>query len=99
MILKNTFSIYKLIIITLFYIPLSANTHSELTWAMSGRTHSELDWYTIETENFNVHYHLEIEKIAKAGANISEQVLPILMKQLNIDNIPKIDIILLQRMR
>ena len=94
MILKNTFSIYKLIIITLFYIPLSANTHSELTWMMSGRTHSELDWYTIETENFNVHYHLEIEKIAEAGANISEQVLPILMKQLNIDNIPKIDIIL-----
>tara|TARA_Y100000588_G_scaffold66156_1_gene66483 strand:- start:8 stop:2914 length:2907 start_codon:yes stop_codon:yes gene_type:complete len=61
---------------------------------MSGRTHSELDWYTIETENFNVHYHLEIEKIAKAGANISEQVLPILMKQLNIDSMPKIDIIL-----
>jgi hypothetical protein len=98
MILKNIISIYKLIIITLFCIPLSANTHSELTWIgtwrMSGRTHAELNWHTIETENFNVHYHLEIEKIAKAGANISEQVLPILMKQLNIDSMPKIDIIL-----
>ena len=62
MILKNIISIYKLIIITLFCIPLSANTHSELTWRMSGRTHTELNWHTIETENFNVHYHLEIEK-------------------------------------
>tara|TARA_Y100001970_G_scaffold273445_1_gene371688 strand:- start:2807 stop:5809 length:3003 start_codon:yes stop_codon:yes gene_type:complete len=94
MILKKITPIYKLIIFTIFCVPLSANTHSELTWMMSGRTHSELTWYTIKTKNFNVHYHKEIEDIAKAGANISEQVLPILMKQLNIDDIPRIDIIL-----
>ena len=94
MALKKIISLYKLIIITLFYAALSANTHSGITWMMSGRVHTELYWYTIETQNFNIHIHAEIEKIAMEGANISEQVLPVLMKQLNISEIPKIDIIL-----
>ena len=61
---------------------------------MSNRVHSEFDWYTIKTDNFNVHYHEEIESIAIAGANIAEQVLPILMKQVNLSDTPIIDIIL-----
>ena len=61
---------------------------------MSGRVHSEFNWYTIKTENFNVHYHEEIESIAISGANIAEQVLPTLLNQINLDKIPTVDIIL-----
>ena len=64
-----------------------------LTWMMSGRIHAELDWTTMETENFRVHYHQGIEDIAKEGASISEQVLPTLLQQMDLDDIPKIDII------
>ena len=63
------------------------------TWAWSGRTHGELDWTTIETEHYRIHYHQGIENIAKEGASIAEQVRPILLQQLDLEDIPTIDII------
>ena len=63
------------------------------TWAWTYRTHGELKWNTITTKNFRIHYHDGIEQIAKEGASISEQVLPILLSQLNLNEIPTIDII------
>ena len=84
---------YKLVI----FLILSAFLYSHInhmTWLMSDRVHSEFNWYTIKTDNFNVHYHEEIESIAIAGANIAEQVLPILLQQVNLDDTPIIDIIL-----
>ena len=48
----------------------------------------------IKTDNFNVHYHEEIEKIALSSANIAEQVLPTLLKQVQLSEMPIIDIIL-----
>jgi len=66
---------------------------SQGAWQWTGRVHSELHWSTITTENFNVHYHQGIEKIAKQGASIAEQVRPILMKQVGLESLPRIDII------
>lgn len=63
------------------------------TWLWSGRVHSELKWHTIETENFRVHYHNGIEEIAIRGASMAEQVLPTLMKQMGLEEVPMIDII------
>ena len=63
------------------------------TWSWTGRTHGELDWSTIETENYRIHYHQGIENIAKEGASIAEQVRPILLKQMDLEDIPTIDII------
>jgi len=63
------------------------------TWAWTGRTHGELGWSTIETEHYRLHYHQGIENIAKEGASIAEQVRPILLQQLDLENIPTIDII------
>jgi len=65
-----------------------------LTWTWTGRVHPELDWYTISTDNFNVHYHQELDEIARQGAIIAENVLPTLLKQMELDSIPAIDIIL-----
>ena len=86
--------LYKLVIFLIFSTFLYSNINYELTWASSGRVHSEFKWYTIKTENFNVHYHEEIESIAIAGANIAEQVLPTLLEQIELDSISVIDIIL-----
>jgi hypothetical protein len=63
------------------------------TWQWTGRTHGELDWTTIETEHFRIHHHQGIENIAKEGASMAEQVRPTLLKQMNLDDIPTIDII------
>ncbi|MEC9273323.1 MAG: DPP IV N-terminal domain-containing protein [Candidatus Neomarinimicrobiota bacterium] len=63
------------------------------TWAWTYRTHGELDWNTLTTEHFRIHYHDGIEQIAKEGATISEQVLPTLLEQMDLDEIPIIDII------
>ena len=63
------------------------------TWSWTGRTHGELDWSTIETEHYRLHYHQGIEKIAKEGASIAEHVRPILLKQMDLKDIPTIDII------
>ena len=64
-----------------------------LTWAWTGRVHPELEWYTISTDNFNVHYHQDLEEIARRGAVIAEDVLPTLLKQMDLDSIPTIDIV------
>ena len=66
--------------------------HGQGTWQWSGRTHPELEWHTLTTENFNIHYHEGIDSIAHEGAIIAERVLPVLLRQLNISSIPKIDI-------
>jgi len=63
------------------------------TWQWTGRVHTELNWSTITTENFNIHYHQGIKEIAKQGASIAEQVRPILMKQVGLDSLPRVDII------
>ncbi len=63
------------------------------TWQWTGRVHSELKWSTITTENFNIHYHQGIEDIARQGASIAEQVRPILLKQVRLDTLPRVDII------
>ncbi len=63
------------------------------TWAWTGRVHSELDWHQIETEHFNIFYHTGIEEIAKNSASICEQAYPILLKQMDIDQTPTIDVI------
>ena len=63
------------------------------TWQWTGRTHGELEWTTIETEHFRIHHHQGIEDIAKEGASMAEQVRPILLEQMNLEDIPTIDII------
>ncbi len=76
-------------IIMLFFAP----SFSQGTWQWTGRVHPELEWNTISTEHFNIHYHSEIEEIARKGAAISEQVYPTLLKQMNIESTPVIDVI------
>ena len=66
---------------------------SQGTNMMTNRVHPELEWKTISTENFNIHYHQGIEDIARDGAKISEHVLPTLLKQVDLDSIPTIDVI------
>ena len=60
------------------------------TWAWTNRTHGELVWNTITTKNFRIHYHNGIEQIAKEGASISEQVLPILLEQIHLSQLRQI---------
>ena len=76
----------------LFILLINSIGYSQ-TWAWTNRTHGELDWNTITTEHFRVHYHNGIKSIAKEGAVISEQVLPVLLEQMNLEEIPVIDII------
>jgi len=64
-----------------------------LTWQWTGRTHGELDWTTIETEHYRIHHHQGIDEIAREGASIAEQVRPVLLQQMNLEDIPVIDII------
>lgn len=63
------------------------------TWQWTGRTHGELDWTTIETEHFRIHHHQGIEAIALEGASLAEQVRPTLLKQMDMEDMPIIDII------
>ncbi|MBN4081388.1 PD40 domain-containing protein [Caldithrix abyssi] len=81
----------KKILITIF--SLFTLTTAQSTWMWSGRVHPELKWQTISTEHFNIHYHQGIEDIAKEGAIIAEHVRPTLLAQMDLDTIPKIDII------
>lgn len=77
----------------LFLILIATKIYSQVgTWAFSMRTHPELEWHTIQTKNFNIHYHNGIEEIAKQGAAIAEHVMPTLLKQLKIDSINRVDI-------
>ena len=62
------------------------------TWIFNNRSHGELKWYTIKTENFDVHYHNGIREIAIRGASMAEQIRPVLMKQMGIKNLPRLDI-------
>mgnify|MGYP000194504991 FL=1 len=62
-------------------------------WMISGRTHPELKWYTLETDHFDVHYHEGIRDIAVKGASIAEQVRPILMEQMGLDTLRRLDIV------
>lgn len=63
------------------------------TWQWTGRTHGELEWTTIETEHFRIHHHQGIEDIAREGASMAEQVRSTLLKQMDLEDIPTIDII------
>lgn len=76
------------LILTLFTIGSAQNTAM-----MSGRAHPELKWQTISTKHFNIHYHQGIEEIGKEGAVLAENYYPTLLAQMEVDTIPKIDII------
>jgi len=76
------------LILTLFAIGSAQNTAM-----FSGRAHPELRWQTISTKHFNVHYHQGIEEIANEGAILAEHYRPTLLVQMDVDTIPKIDII------
>ena len=62
------------------------------TWIFNNRSHGELKWNTIQTENFDVHYHEGIRDIAIRGASMAEQIRPILMQQMGLDTLPRLDI-------
>jgi hypothetical protein len=76
------------LILALFAIGSAQNTAM-----FSGRAHPELKWNTISTKHFNVHYHQGIEEIANEGAILAEHYRPTLLVQMDVDTIPKIDII------
>ena len=67
--------------------------HATGAWMMSGRSHPELKWHTMETDHFDIHYHESIREIAVQGASIAEQVRPMLMKQMGLDTLPRLDIV------
>jgi hypothetical protein len=77
----------------LFPLIFITNLFSQGLWMMNNRVHSELDWTTMKTEHFIIHYHNGIEDIGLKGATIAEQVIPILMKQMDITELPIIDVI------
>ena len=79
----------RLLLNLIFIAELSATG----TWMWNNRTHGELEWITMETENFNIHYHRGIREIAIKGASIAEQVRPTLIKQMGLDTLPSLDII------
>ena len=66
---------------------------SQGIWMFNNRTHAELEWYTKKTKHFNIHYHIGIEDIALKGATIAEQSIQILMKQMDLETLPILDII------
>lgn len=82
----------KSLLYVLIYFSLLRVVLPQGTWMWTNRTHPELTWQTIETEHFNIHYHNGIEEIARQGASISEQVWPILLEQLDLQKISKVDI-------
>ena len=83
----------KKIAIVLLGLVVTVCAQAPLTWQWTGRTHGELDWTTIETEHYRIHHHQGIEEIAREGASIAEQVRPVLLQQMNLEDIPVIDII------
>ena len=78
---------------TFLFIFILTIGNTQNTAMFSGRAHPELKWQTISTKHFNVHYHQGIEKIANEGAILAEHYLPTLLTQMEVDTIPKIDII------
>ena len=83
----------KKIVTVLLGLVVTVCAQAPLTWQWTGRTHGELDWTTIETEHYRIHHHQGIEEIAREGASIAEQVRPVLLQQMNLEDIPVIDII------
>ena len=81
----------KISIVTLSFISFSF-LYGMGTWIFNNRSHGELRWSTIKTENFDVHYHDDIREIAVRGASMAEQIRPVLMKQMGITNLPRLDI-------
>ena len=63
------------------------------TWSVNNRSHPELNWETIKTLHFDIHFHEDIRDIAFKGALIAEQIRPTLMKQMDLDTLPRLDII------
>ena len=59
---------------------------------MSQRSHGELKWNTISTDHFDIHYHDGIKDIAVVGASMAEQIRPVLMQQMGLDTLPRLDI-------
>lgn len=45
-------------------------------FAQEGFNHPELEWFTIETDNFFVHYHSGTERTAQEVAKIAEYIYP-----------------------
>ena len=78
---------------------MTAMLHAIGAWMWNNRTHGELNWTTIETENFNIHYHQGLRDIAIQGASLSEQIRPTLMKQVGLEAMPKLDIIFTSEVR
>ena len=79
--------------ILILFILTSGLLYATGAWMFTGRTHPELKWHTIETDHFDVHYHEEIRDIAVQGASQAEQVRPILMKQMGLDTLRRLDIV------
>ena len=80
------------ILISIIFIIINFS-FSQGAWMFSNRTHPELIWETIKTKNFNIHYHSDIYEIAIKGANIAEKVRPILMEQVGLKELKKLDIV------
>ena len=81
----------KRTLLTLFLMIFSS-LNAMGTWIFNNRSHGELKWSTIQTENFDVHYHEGIRDIAVSGASTAEQIRPVLMKQMGIETLPRLDI-------
>ena len=79
--------------VLLFILLLLNIVYAQGAWMFSNRTHPELSWETIKTENFNIHYHDDIYDIALKGANMAEKLRPILMKQVGLDSLRRLDIV------
>lgn len=78
---------------TLIFLSIICFSFGQSTWSWSGRVHPELKWSTIQTKHFNIHYHQGLDSIAIKGAALAEQIYPTLLKQMDLDSIPTIDVI------
>ena len=74
-------------------IALAPALQAQNMWMWNQRTHPELQWQTLETEHFNIHFHLGIESIAEKGARIAEQSYQPILDQLMVKDFGKTDIV------
>jgi len=81
-----------LFIISLIILVFTVGAQAQTTGFWGVRIHSELDWNTLKTENFRVHYHDGLEEMAEQSASIAEQVRPVLLEQMGMEDTPAIDI-------
>ncbi len=68
----------------------TASGQSFAIW--NDRTHSELHWQVVSTDHFNIHYHQGLEALALKAAVIAEQVYPVIMAQLEVEDFGKTDV-------